>query len=147
MIIPTGQPGAVADIRGSSDAPRLRGKVSFYDTARGTLVAAEIFGIPDDGFHGFHIHEGGSCGGEGFSETGSHFNPRESSHPDHAGDLPPLLSCEGRAFLAVLTDRFSVADVVGRTAVIHSMPDDFRSQPAGDSGEKIGCGVIASCGG
>jgi Cu-Zn family superoxide dismutase len=60
----------------------------------------------------------------------------------HAGDLPPLLACNGEAYLAVLTGRFRVKDVMGKTVVIHSRPDDFRSQPSGDAGEKIACGVI-----
>ena len=82
------------------------------------------------------------CGGAGFPGTGGHFNPAGAPHPAHAGDLPPLLSCGGRAYLAVLTDRFTVADIIGRTVVIHGGSDDFRSQPAGDAGTKIACGVI-----
>ncbi len=66
----------------------------------------------------------------------------ETPHPDHAGDLPPLLSCGGRVYLAVLTCRVRIPEILGRTLVVHSRPDDFRTQPAGDSGEKIGCGVI-----
>ena len=147
MVIPNRPPCALAEIRGAAAAPGLRGVVRFFDTARGTLVVAEIFGLPGDGFHGFHIHEGGSCQGAGFPDTGSHFNPGKKNHPGHAGDLPPLLSNGGNAFLAVVTGRFHVSDVLGKTVVIHRMPDDFRTQPAGDAGEKIGCGVIELCGG
>lgn len=63
-------------------------------------------------------------------------------HPKHAGDLPPLLACQGSAYLSVKTDRFCVEDILGRTVVIHSDPDDFHSQPAGNAGKKIACGVI-----
>ena len=63
-------------------------------------------------------------------------------HPCHTGDLPPLLAWDGRAFLIVRTGRFRLADVIGRTVVIHAMPDDFATQPSGHSGEKIACGVI-----
>lgn len=147
MIIPERGEAAIADIRGGTAVPGLRGKARFYDIARGTLVVAEIFGLPGSGFHGFHIHGGGSCGGEGFGESGNHYAPEDSAHPNHAGDLPPLLSNVGEAFLAVLTDRFRVEDVIGRTVVIHSMPDDFRTQPDGNAGEKIGCGEIRPCGG
>lgn len=147
MMIPAGRPGAAAYINGGKEAPGLQGVVKFYDTARGTLVIAEMFGLPENstGFHGFHIHEGGSCAGENFADTGGHFNPGGGKHPTHAGDLPPLLSRNGEAFLAVLTDRFRVQDIIGRTAVIHSDADDFASQPAGNAGKKIGCGVIQSC--
>ena len=60
----------------------------------------------------------------------------------HAGDLPPLMMQQGRAHMTVRTDRFRVQDILGRTVVIHSDPDDFRTQPSGMSGTKIACGVI-----
>ena len=109
------------------------------------MVVATLFGLPknsESGFFALHIHEGCSCSGEGFSETGSHYNPAKTNHPKHAGDLPPLLLCHDGAYLAVCTDRFRVQDILGRTVVIHSGPDDFRSQPAGNAGTKIGCGII-----
>ena len=129
---------AVADVAGNG----IKGKVWIFQQDNGALVTAEITGLPRDGFFAFHIHEGPDCGGEGFSDTGGHFNPTEALHPNHAGDLPPLLSNGGKAYLSVLTARFCVEDVIGRTVVIHSGTDDFRSQPAGDSGSKIACGVI-----
>ena len=64
------------------------------------------------------------------------------AHPMHSGDLPPLLSATGRAYMAVLTDRFSIGQIIGKTVVVHSRADDFQSQPAGNAGEKIACGVI-----
>lgn len=131
---------AVAVIRGEN----IRGTVKFFPQCPGVMVTAEIFGLPE-GFHGFHIHEGFSCAGESFSETKGHFDPTQTTHPNHAGDLPPLLSCGGKAYMAVRTDRFTIPDILGRTVVIHSRRDDFTSQPAGDSGEKIACGRIISC--
>lgn len=77
-----------------------------------------------------------------FADAGGHFNPTGQKHPMHAGDLPQLLSAGGKAYLAVLTDRFSIRDVIGRSVIIHEQPDDFHTQPAGDSGARIGCGVI-----
>lgn len=141
MRIPMGQPGAIAQVRGSG----ITGTVKFYQMPGGILVKAEIFGLPKenpDGFFAFHIHQGADCGGVGFSNSGGHFNPANQPHPRHAGDLPPLLSNNGRAFLAVMTDRFSLADIRGRTVVIHSGPDDFHTQPAGNPGTKIACGII-----
>ncbi|MBQ7416306.1 MAG: superoxide dismutase family protein [Oscillospiraceae bacterium] len=129
---------AIAQVRGNG----VSGKVWLFQQDNGVLVTAQVEGLPRDGFFAFHIHEGGTCGGEGFSEAGGHFNPTGRPHPEHAGDLPPLLSCQGKAFLSVLTDRFCVEEVMGRTVVIHSGTDDFRSQPAGDPGEKLACGVI-----
>ena len=74
------------------------------------------------------------CSGVGFPNTGSHYNSDDRDHPLHAGDLPPLLSSNGSACLAVMTDRFRVKDIIGRTVVIHSGPDDFRTQSAGNAG-------------
>lgn len=139
-----GRVSAVAVIRGDRKNPLLKGKVRFYQRPGGVLVVAEVSGLPNsqDGFFGFHIHDGSSCMGEGFSATGSHYDRGRNPHPRHAGDLPPLLSYGGRAYLAVITDRFSIGDIVGRTVVIHGKADDFRSQPSGNAGEKIACGVI-----
>lgn len=144
MRIPTGRPNAVACIRGGETASNLSGTVKFYSVPGGTLVAAEITGLPenDTGFHALHIHEGGNCTGKDFADTGGHFNPGGREHPEHAGDLPPLLSRKGRANMLVVTDRFQICDVIGRTVVIHAEADDFRTQPAGNAGTKIGCGVI-----
>lgn len=139
---------AEACVRGDVTCPELHGKVRFAACRGGTMVIADICGLPDSdtGFFALHIHEGGDCRGKGFPNTGSHYNPDNVPHPKHAGDLPPLLSCDGTAYLAVQTKRFRVEDVIGKTVVIHSRPDDFKTQPSGDAGSKIACGVICACG-
>lgn len=144
MRIISGRPAAVANIRGGKAAPLLRGTVRFFQRPGGVLVEAVLSGLPNSstGFHGFHIHTGSACAGTDFSSTGGHYDPGKQLHPRHAGDLPPLLSYGGRAYLAVVTDRFSIRDILGKTVVIHSNPDDFRTQPAGNAGTKIACGVI-----
>ena len=146
MHIPFGRPEAIAKVLGGKEAPNLFGSVKFYQMGANVLVVADICGLPESKTNIFamHIHEGGSCQGEGFVNTGGHYNPENKEHPSHAGDLPPLFSCGGRAFLAVMTDRFAVKDIVGRTVVIHIGPDDFTTQPAGNSGLKMACGVIAA---
>lgn len=133
---------AAAHVRGGSEYPELAGTVRFLQRGDGTLVTARIRGLPRDGFFAFHIHEGPDCGGKDFADTGAHYNPAGVPHPEHAGDLPPLLAGHGTAFLSVLTDRFCVEEVIGRTVVIHIAPDDFVTQPSGNSGMKIACGVI-----
>lgn len=138
-------PYATAQIHGGMEAPQLSGCVQFYQKNGCVLIVAKISGLPKEsetGFFGFHIHQGENCSGTDFSGTGSHYNPFDQAHPKHAGDLPPLLACQGNAYLSVKTDRFSVADIIGRTVIIHSDPDDFHSQPAGNAGTKIACGVI-----
>lgn len=148
-------PSAVAAISGSRDYPKLRGTVRFYQTEQGVLVLAEVFGLPEtcasceNGIFAFHIHSGGSCAGSAddpFADARGHFNPERCPHPAHAGDMPPLFSNRGYALQAFLTDRFSVRDVIGRTVIIHAGPDDFISQPAGNAGARIACGVIRRSG-
>lgn len=138
-------PDAMAQITGGAEAPLLSGCVKFFQEHDCVLIVARVSGLPrvsKTGFFGFHIHQGESCSETDFSGTGSHYNPAEQAHPEHAGDLPPLLRCKGNAYLSVRTDRFSVKEIIGRTVVIHSNPDDFRTQPAGNAGKKIACGVI-----
>ena len=138
-------PDAVARITGGVETPQLTGCVAFYQESGCVLVVARISGLPKEskmGFFGFHIHQGRDCSGVGFSETEGHFNPTGQIHPEHAGDMPPLISCHGNAYLSFKTDRFSVNDIVGRTVVIHNDPDDFHTQPAGNAGKKIACGAI-----
>jgi Cu-Zn family superoxide dismutase len=145
------RPDAKAAIRGSAAYPDVIGTASFYQTKDGVLLCVEVAGLKHGdapcarGIFAFHIHEGGSCTGNAedpFADTKGHYNPSDCAHPYHAGDLPPLFEANGRAFTAVLTDRFKVGDVIGRTLVIHSAPDDFTTQPSGNSGKKIACGLI-----
>lgn len=142
MIRRPGLPSLVAVIQGGEGRRYLQGTAKFFQMPGGILVEVEISGLPTNGFFGLHIHEGGSCTGQLFADTGMHYDPTNKPHPMHVGDLPPLLSAGGKAYMAVLTDRFSMHEIVGRTVMIHSKRDDFRTQPAGDSGEKIACGVI-----
>lgn len=148
-------PRARAIVTGSKQYPHLQGDVLFYRYNSGTIVVADINGLPQkqqDGLAkcygnilGFHIHEGGSCTGDDkdpFKNAGSHFNPGGCEHPFHAGDMPVLFENHGTAWCAFYTDRFTPEEVIGRTVIIHDMADDFRSQPSGDSGNKIACGVI-----
>lgn len=137
-------PEAIAKIRGGGEASKLQGIVEFYEFSSFVFVKVNIKALPhsDSGFFGFHIHEGNSCGGTDFSDTKSHYNPENKPHPSHAGDLPPLLFCNGGACMSFTTDRFRVKDIIGKTIVIHSSPDDFTTQPSGNAGTKIACGVI-----
>lgn len=79
---------------------------------------------------------------EPFAEVGKHYNPGSCPRPAHAGDLPPLFNNKGYAIQMLLTDRFTVEEIIGRTVILHSGPDDFTSQPVGNAGVKIACGVI-----
>lgn len=145
------RPAAVAKIEGSLKYPNIRGTVSFYNAAGGSVVAAQIYGLPnafnacDNRIFAMHIHEGESCtdnAKDPFADVMGHYNPYNCPHPAHAGDLPPLFENIGYAWNAVYTDRFKINEVIGRSVIIHSRPDDFTSQPSGNAGEKIACGEI-----
>lgn len=138
------KPQAIALISGENTTSAIKGTVKFYRQANCVLVVADISRLPhtDNGFFGFHIHEGMSCVGKDFSDSKGHFNPDGTPHPRHAGDMPPLMLCGNKAYLSFLTDRFNIDEIIGRTVVIHDMPDDFTTQPSGNSGQKIACGII-----
>ena len=142
---------AKAAVMGSKDYPALHGTVTLRQMKNGVLVTAEIFGLPskqdkcDGGVFGFHIHEGTQCSGnekDPFADAKMHYNPDGCPHPYHAGDLPPLFGNNGYAYMSVFTNRFRVEDVIDRVVIIHSKPDDFITQPSGNSGAKIACGKI-----
>ena len=146
-----GRPQAAASIAGSEGYPGLSGTVRFYRTNEGVIVWAEINGLPhsdlpcQERIFGFHIHKGTSCAGnmdDPFADAMSHYNPGGCDHPYHAGDLPPLFGSNGSALSLFLTDRFSIDEIVGKTVIIHDHPDDFTTQPSGNSGTKIACGVV-----
>lgn len=146
-----GRPQAAASIAGSKDYPGVSGTVRLYQTNSGVIVLAEASGLPQSDIlcqepvFGFHIHEGTDCGGnrnDPLADAMSHYNPNGCGHPYHAGDLPPLFGSDGRALSLFLTNRFSIDEVIGRTVIIHGHPDDFTTQPSGNSGTKIACGVI-----
>lgn len=150
-IVAQQKPGATAEIRGDSNHPRLNGIVAFYSADNGVIVVAELRGLPtgtnicNSPVLGFHIHEHGRCRGSTarpFSNTGEHYNPQNCPHPFHAGDLPPLFSNNGFAWMAFYTERFTVDEIIGRSIIVHDSSDDFKSQPSGNSGNRIGCGEI-----
>lgn len=148
-----GRPAAVAEIRGGPLAPHLGGRVTFEAVTAGTLVRVELQGLPayqpgtpPIGPHGFHIHAVGNCEvgdpRDPFLAAGGHYDPDGQPHGNHAGDLPVVFSHHGVARMVVYTGRFRPQEVIGRSVIIHENPDDFRTQPAGASGRRLGCGII-----
>jgi len=145
-------PDAVAVMNGAPSNRQIYGTVNFYQARQGVLVVADLHGLPvsvmpcQDGIFAFHIHSGAECSGSGadpFSNAGMHYNPNSCPHPYHAGDMPPLFCVGGQAFLSFLTDRFSVREIIGKAVILHDRPDDFTTQPSGNAGSKIACGIIS----
>ncbi|MCI9081535.1 MAG: superoxide dismutase family protein [Lachnospiraceae bacterium] len=146
-------PAAYAELTGNPGNSEITGIVRFYPVNGGVLVNAEIYGLPTSAescrsdIFGFHIHEGNSCTGtesDPYANTGGHYNPSDCPHPAHMGDMPPLFGNNGSAWMMYFTDRFTILDLIGKTIIIHSSPDDFTTQPSGNSGAKIACGTIVS---
>ena len=138
----------------ATEGHTARGVLDIEREAQGLRIRGELAGLAASGEHGFHIHETGDCSAPDASSAGGHFNPQAKAHgkPDagdhHAGDMFNVVADAqgaGRvdALVAGVTLRDgSATDVVGKAIVLHEKADDYVSQPAGDSGKRIACGVI-----
>lgn len=131
------------------------GTVAFAETPNGVLVQARLENVPP-GQHGFHVHEAGKCDPPDFKTAGGHFNPGGKAHGylnpkgPHAGDLPVLFVGEdGKGAIDVLAPGLSLRPGANsllpsgsRSLVLHDGIDDYVSDPAGNSGGRIACGII-----
>jgi len=131
---------------------RAAGTVHFAERMGKVYVTAEVSGLAPNQEHGFHVHEKGDCSsGDGMS-AGGHFNPDGKPHgpqpgPHHAGDMPNLKAdASGVAKASFVLDEATVAagpkSIVGRGLIVHKDPDDFKTQPTGNSGARLACAVI-----
>lgn len=130
------------------------GTATLTGTQAGLLIELDLQGLPPETWHGFHIHETGTCDAEdGFESAGGHFAISDTSHGfdveggPHSGDMPnQYVAADGTLKTQVLnTFAFlggEADNVSGRALMIHSGADDYESQPSGDAGERIACAVI-----
>lgn len=135
----------------SVNSSEVTGKVTFNKVPGGIEIVADIEGLAP-GKHGFHIHEHGSCGGEGASEAGGHFNPTNHSHagPDsadrHVGDLGNLEADDNGYAHYERIDKIIALEgpnsIIGRSVIVHVDEDDFTTQPTGNAGARAACGII-----
>lgn len=130
-----------------------RGVLWFAATDGGVRVTGEIGGLSPNGVHAIHLHECGDCSADDGMSAGGHYNPEGHPHagPDaemhHAGDLGNLhADASGVARMDLLCDDLSIAGprnaVIGRSVIVHVNADDFTTQPTGNAGGRIGCGVV-----
>jgi Cu-Zn family superoxide dismutase len=128
------------------------GTVTFVEKGGKVQVVAKVSGLKP-GSHGFHIHAKGDCSAPDGASAGGHFNPggKAHGHPQHgehhAGDMPMLVAgadgtAELTAELALPTVSDGPASVVGKAVIVHADPDDYKTQPTGNAGARVACGVI-----
>jgi len=144
---------ATATIEARSNSA-VSGTATFEQVGNKVKVVVEVSGATP-GQHGLHIHEKGDCSDPAAKSAGDHFNPGQMEHgsPDkpthHAGDFGNLtVGDDGKGKLELETDQISVGNgtnaILNRAIVLHEKPDDTVTQPTGNSGARIGCGVITA---
>jgi len=143
---------AVLEARSGST---VTGRVDLTEKAGQVRAHVELKGLAPNSEHGFHIHDKGDCSAPDAASAGGHYNPTGVAHgragipPHHAGDLPSLTADSSGAIHAdVVVDDVTLApgptSIMGRSIVVHGGRDDFASQPAGNSGPRVACGVIGA---
>lgn len=131
-------------------AGKVNGEVNFLPTADGVVMKVYASGLGPNQTHGFHIHENGVCDSPDFKTAGDHFNPGNHSHGGpaapikHLGDLGNIVSnAQGVAEKEILMNNLKDVNLIkDRAVIIHAKPDDLVSQPSGDAGDRIACGII-----
>jgi superoxide dismutase, Cu-Zn family len=129
------------------------GEVTFEETPHGVLIKGTLSNLPA-GTHAIHIHEAGKCEAPEFKTAGGHFNPHKKAHGmkasggKHAGDLPNLhAGQDGKVQFEFFSNQGltvkSMMDTDGSAVVVHAQADDHQTDPAGDAGGRIACGVVS----
>ncbi len=138
----------------SASGSLVSGSVTLTPMGKGLHLTGEIGGLPTNSTHAFHIHEKGDCSAADASSAGPHFNPFNAAHgkagsgAHHAGDMNNLTAnADGVARVnahieGVTLGGGAVNDVAGRALIVHAAPDDYASQPAGNAGARVACGII-----
>jgi Cu-Zn family superoxide dismutase len=143
---------AVAELNPTA-GNQVRGTVTFFQTGDRVTVVADVQGLPPNSTHGFHIHEFGDCSAPDATSAGGHFNPGGHPHAGpgtptrHAGDLGNVeASGTGRAYKRMVVDNITLGsgpnNIIGRSVIVHAKRDDLTSQPSGDAGARVACGII-----
>lgn len=148
----TPQGGKAAAMLEPRSGSTVAGEVTFTPAGEGMIVRARLSGLKPNAEHGFHVHDKGDCSAPDATSAGGHFNPGGAAHghygtgSHHAGDMPNIKADgEGKAIYEARVAMLGLSGangVLGRSVVVHRDPDDYKSQPAGNSGPRIACGVI-----
>lgn len=134
-----------------TEGNKVRGVVTFTKEQKGVRVVAEIQGL-SPGLHGFHVHDYGDCSAPDGNAAGGHFNPQKMPHggptaeKHHAGDLGNVEADRSGVAKLDMVDPHLVFEgpesIVGRGLIVHAQPDDLKTQPTGNAGGRVACGVI-----
>lgn len=147
-------PGAMAKLS-ATQGNKATGVAIFHERGGQLMMHARVTGLTPNTEHGFHIHERGDCSAPDATSAGGHFNPLGHQHGNpmsperHAGDLPNLRADErGNAEMRLALAGLNLSGanpltILDKSLVVHANADDYRSQPAGNSGGRIACGVIS----
>lgn len=141
---------------GSAAGSSVKGDLVLTNQGTAVSIRGDLTGLAPGKEHGFHVHEVGECSGPDFQSAGEHFNPTKDPHGGprsstrHLGDIPNVKADEnGRATIDVSLKGVTLVDkdggpnqILGKAIVVHAMPDDYKTQPSGNSGARIACGVI-----
>jgi Cu-Zn family superoxide dismutase len=145
----------------SADEPKLSGIVTITQGPDAVRVVVDVAGVAKPGPHALHLHENGRCerdpAGKHYTTAGGHFNPTGAAHAcresttHHAGDFGNMdIKPDGTGHFEVITVMLSLAganSAVGRAVILHAGADDCKTQPAGNSGGRLACGVVEAVGG
>jgi Cu-Zn family superoxide dismutase len=136
--------------------PGVSGTLTFTATDGGVRLTGTIAGLDAGATHALHLHENGRCEKPKFQSAGAHFNPsgaahgnREGDGPHHAGDIPnQVAGADGVAQVDQMLDGLTIGvggsmDIVGKSVIVHAQRDDYRTQPSGDAGGAIACGLVS----
>jgi len=146
----TGVNHAVAVLHPAKGGP-VEGTIHFRKAAGGVRVQGTVSGLAA-GAHGFHVHEFGDCTAADFTSAGGHFNPTQEPHgaptdgQRHQGDMGNIQAGADGSATVDYTDARLAFDgdrsIVGRGVIVHEKADDFKTQPTGNAGGRVACGVI-----
>lgn len=132
----------------SASGSKVTGTVTFTKSGDGVQVVANVTGL-SPGNHGFHVHEFGDCSAADAASAGGHFNPTKDPHAGHdadkrhMGDLGNIeADASGKARLEITDKKMKLDSIIGKAVIVHEKADDLKTQPTGDAGGRVACGVI-----
>jgi superoxide dismutase, Cu-Zn family len=142
---------AISDIH-SSSMKKLQGNITIEELDKVLKISANLKGLRPNSKHGFHVHQKGVCEGPDYKSAGDHYNPDAMKHGKpgtehhHKGDLGNLVTnANGEINQVIMLPKSELNNIeswTGKSLLIHAKADDFKSQPSGDSGARIACGLI-----